>query len=125
MYDFQQFMPSDQKIKLYEEIERRVFRDLDSSAVVKVNQMRDENIISLKTSSETISDIPYELGVFNTQTLNDETYSDKIKKIALALNDSASIPAEDREKLKNALSVMALVAKGADQRSSSVHQIIQ
>jgi DNA-binding protein Fis len=123
--DFKNFMQSKSEQQIYEEIQTSVFRELDDDTVVKLNQSQDLNLFRLKTSSETITDVPYTLGVFNSQTMNEETYSDKIENIRLALNESSTIPEEDISKLKNSLSVMSLLARGADQRTSSIHQVIK
>jgi hypothetical protein len=122
--DFDQLWLTKAEQEIYSTIQKNIFNEMDKNAIVKVNQMMDNNVINIQPSSEMISDMPYELGVFNTNTLNQDTYGERIKNIRENIKNINTLPDEDKLRIQNSLDLMGLISSNSDQRSSVVKDII-
>jgi len=122
--DFSQLWLTKSELDLYAEIQKSVFNEFDKNAIISINQIYDNNIVTIQTISEMISDMPYELGVFNADTLNNDTYGERIKNIKNNVRNINTLLGEDKTRIENSLTLMETIVNASDQRSSMIKNIV-
>lgn len=107
------------------EIQKNVFEGLDKNSVA-INRYYDNNIISLQTQSETVSDLPYQLGAFSPHERTQDSFEEKLKTIrSILTGDSTFITQLDKSKLNNVISMMELMSKNDGSSESNIDNIVK
>jgi len=107
------------------EVQKNVFDGLDKNSVA-INRYHDNNIISLQTQSETVSDLPYQLGAFSPHERTQDSFEEKLKSIRQVLNGESSFVSQlDKSKLLNVIGMMELMSKNDGSSESNIDNIIK
>jgi len=106
------------------DIQKSVFEGLDETCI-GLNRYYDNNIISLQTQSETLSDIPYQLGIFSSKEKSSNGEDERMKRIKdLITKDFSTLPQLDRSKMRNVISMMQLMSENNGNSENNIDNII-
>jgi len=106
------------------QLQKEVFENMDKN-VPLINKYYDNNIISLQSSSETQSDLPYEIGAFSLPKKKESSLDDKLVKIKEYIQKSENLPEFERKKVLNRVSMMKLMASSDNSTPTNTQNIVQ
>jgi len=100
------------------------------SNTIKINKYFDNNLLSFKSSSETVSDLPFMLGEFSLPKKKQDSFKQKLEKIRKILNgitgDSGTntISPTDRSRIENQISMLQLMSENNNNETSNIKNIV-
>jgi len=106
------------------QLQKEVFENMDEN-VPLINKYYDNNIISLQSSSETQSDLPYEIGAFSLPKKKEESLDEKLTKIKEYIQKSENLPEFERKKVLNRISMMKLMTNSDNSTPTNTQNIVQ
>jgi hypothetical protein len=112
------------ELDIYTKIQKEVFNGLDDTAIA-LNKYYDNNILNLASNSETISELPYQLGSFAAISKSNKDYKSRIKKIKQALAIDGILAPSEQGKLQNTLSMLELMADSENSKTSNTKNIVK
>jgi len=110
--------------EVFMELQKKVFENMDEN-VPLINKYYDNNIISLQSSSETQSDLPYEIGAFSLPKKKEESLDEKLTKIKEYIQKSENLPEFERKKVLNRISMMKLMTNSDNSTPTNTQNIVQ
>lgn len=112
----------EEEFETFTEIQSKVFNQLDSN-VMEINKYFDNNLISLKSSSETLSDMPFMLGEFSLPKKKQDDFEQKLKKIREKLSALGQMHPSDRSRLENKIALIKRMADAEHNENANIKTI--
>jgi len=92
---------------------------------IYINKYADNNIISLQSSSETQSDLPYQIGAFSLPQKHQEGFDEKLKRIRKLLQNPDILSSTDRSKVENRVAMLQLMANPENSTYTNTENIVE